>query len=182
VPLASFCQPSFFQLRVYRVLHAARVLCGPRLPGVGIAVSTISARSVIDQSVCWLIPAAIAGFKLRHYQYATVPSDRATGLKDCVLAEMIGPIRLPVYLRIVEAVVDGDGRGRRSSRRTRHFADNLHLGGAFQDNRVVPYEGLKADSLSALQRRDLIDLVEKYLAVLPEGPLRTRIAEVERHL
>ena len=29
----------------------------------------------------------------------------------------------------------------------RHFADNLHLGGAFQDNRVVPYEGLKGDAL-----------------------------------
>jgi hypothetical protein len=64
----------------------------------------------------------------------------------------------------------------------RHFADNLHLGGAFQDNRIVPYEGLKGDVLSALQRRDLMDLVEKYLAVLPEGPRRARIAEVERHL
>ena len=31
----------------------------------------------------------------------------------------------------------------------RHFADNLHLGGAFHDNRVVPYEGLKGDALSA---------------------------------
>ena len=28
----------------------------------------------------------------------------------------------------------------------RHFADNLHLGGAFQDNRIVPYEGLKGAS------------------------------------
>src|ERR1700734_3643253 len=56
----------------------------------------------------------------------------------------------------------------------RHFADNLHLGGAFQDNRIVPYEGLKADGLSVLQRRDLMDLVEKYLAVLPEGPRRAR--------
>jgi hypothetical protein len=64
----------------------------------------------------------------------------------------------------------------------RHFADNLHLGGAFQDNRVVPYEGLKGDALNATQRRDLMDLVEKYLAVLPEGPRRARIAEVERHL
>ena len=27
----------------------------------------------------------------------------------------------------------------------RHFADNLHLGGAFQDNRIVPYEGLKGE-------------------------------------
>jgi hypothetical protein len=64
----------------------------------------------------------------------------------------------------------------------RHFADNLHLGGAFQDNRVVPYEGLTGDSLSALQRRDLMDLVEKYLAVLPAGPRNARLAEVERHL
>jgi len=64
----------------------------------------------------------------------------------------------------------------------RHFADNLHLGGAFHDNRVVPYEGLKGDALSATQRRDLMDLVEKYLAVLPDGPRAARIAEVERHL
>ena len=63
----------------------------------------------------------------------------------------------------------------------RHFADNLHLGGAFHDNRVVPYEGLKGDALSALQWRNLMDLVEKYLAVLPEGPRQARIAEVERH-
>jgi hypothetical protein len=64
----------------------------------------------------------------------------------------------------------------------RHFADNLHLGGAFQDNRVVPYEGLTGDALSATQRRDLMDLIGKYLAVLPDGPRRARIAEVERHL
>jgi hypothetical protein len=64
----------------------------------------------------------------------------------------------------------------------RHFADNLHLGGAFHDNRIVPYEGLKGNALSALQRRDLMDLVEKYLAVLPDGPRQARIAEVERHL
>ena len=64
----------------------------------------------------------------------------------------------------------------------RHFADNLHLGGAFQDNRIVPYEGLKGSELSALQRRDLMDLVDKYLAALPDGPRRARIAEVERHL
>jgi hypothetical protein len=64
----------------------------------------------------------------------------------------------------------------------RHFADNLHLGGAFQDNRIVPYEGLTGSDLTALQRRDLMDLVEKYLAVLPEGPRKARLAEVERHL
>jgi hypothetical protein len=64
----------------------------------------------------------------------------------------------------------------------RHFADNLHLGGAYQDNRVVPYEGLRASGLSALQRRDLMDLVAAYVAPLPSGPLAARLAEVERHL
>jgi hypothetical protein len=63
----------------------------------------------------------------------------------------------------------------------RHFADNLHLGGAFHDNRVVPYEGLRGNELSALQWRNLMDLVEKYLAVLPPGPRNARVAEVERH-
>lgn len=64
----------------------------------------------------------------------------------------------------------------------RHFADNLHLGGAFHDNRIVPYEGLPGSDLTALQRRNLLDLVEKYLRPLPPGPLAARMAEVERHL
>ncbi len=64
----------------------------------------------------------------------------------------------------------------------RHFADNLHLGGAYQDNRIVPYEGLRASELSVLQRRDLMDLVAAYVAPLPSGPLAARLAEVERHL
>jgi hypothetical protein len=64
----------------------------------------------------------------------------------------------------------------------RHFADNLHLGGAFQDNRIVPYEGLKAGDLGAAQRRDLLDLAARYLAPLPPGPLAARLVEIERHL
>jgi Protein of unknown function (DUF3500) len=78
---------------------------------------------------------------------------------------------------VAHAMVGGDlppGR--------RHFADNLHLGGAFQDNRIVPYEGLRASEFSAQQRRDLIDLVAAYIAPLPPGPLAGRLAEVERHL
>jgi hypothetical protein len=64
----------------------------------------------------------------------------------------------------------------------RHFADNLHLGGAYQDNRIVPYEGLRVAEMSALQRRDLLDLVAAYVAPLPPGPLAARLNEVERHL
>jgi hypothetical protein len=64
----------------------------------------------------------------------------------------------------------------------RHFADNLHLGGAYQDNRIVPYQGLSASELSALQRRNLIDLIAAYVAPLPPGPLAARLDEVDRHL
>jgi len=63
----------------------------------------------------------------------------------------------------------------------RHFADNLHLGGAHQDNRIVPYEGLRGSALSALQRRDLLDLVAAYIAPLPPGPYAARMEEIERH-
>lgn len=64
----------------------------------------------------------------------------------------------------------------------RHFADNLHLGGAYQDNRIVPYEGLSAADFTRVQRRDLMDLVDAYLVTLPDGPRAARIGEVERHL
>lgn len=64
----------------------------------------------------------------------------------------------------------------------RHFADNLHLGGAFQDNRVVPYEGLNAADMTATQRHALMQLVSLHLSGLPEGPLRSRLNEIERHL
>jgi len=64
----------------------------------------------------------------------------------------------------------------------RHFADNLQLGGACQDNRIVPLEGLPGTELSAAQRQALLDLVADYLAPLPAGPHAARMAQVERHL
>jgi Protein of unknown function (DUF3500) len=64
----------------------------------------------------------------------------------------------------------------------RHFADNLHLGGAFQDNRAVPYEGINAGAMSPAQRGVLMQLVRLFLSALPEGPLASRLIEVERHL
>ncbi len=64
----------------------------------------------------------------------------------------------------------------------RHFADNLHLGGAHQDNRIIPYEGLQGSALSMVQRRELLDLIALYVAPLPAGPRTARMAEIERHL
>jgi hypothetical protein len=64
----------------------------------------------------------------------------------------------------------------------RHFADNLHLAGAHQDNRVIPHEGITAADMSAVQRRNLLDLVGRYIAPLPPEPEKQRMAEIERHL
>ena len=64
----------------------------------------------------------------------------------------------------------------------RHPADQLHLGGAFQDNRVVPYEGALVKHFTQDQRRRLLNLVNAYVEPLPEGPLKARMEEVERHL
>jgi hypothetical protein len=64
----------------------------------------------------------------------------------------------------------------------RHFADNLHLGGAHQDNRIIPREGVQGAALSAAQRRRLLDLVALYVAPLPAGPRAARMGEIERHL
>ena len=64
----------------------------------------------------------------------------------------------------------------------RHFADNLHLAGAHQDNRIIPYEGIKAAEFTALQRRNLIDLIGRYVAPLPAVPQKLRMEEIERHL
>ena len=44
-----------------------------------------------------------------------------------------------------------------------HFADHLMLAGAFQDNRVVPYEGISAAEFSAGQLEWLMLLIDVYI-------------------
>ncbi len=62
------------------------------------------------------------------------------------------------------------------------IGDELHLAGAFQDNRVIPYEGVCAADWSSALQRQLLALMESYLRYLPAEPLRARMAEIERHL
>lgn len=63
-----------------------------------------------------------------------------------------------------------------------HRADHLTLLGAYQDNRIVPYEGLPASEMTAEQRRRLLELVGRFVEPLPPGPLAARMDEVERRL
>jgi hypothetical protein len=63
-----------------------------------------------------------------------------------------------------------------------HPDDGRQRGGAFQDNRVVPYEGVPAAALDAAQRRHLLDLAEVFIANMPGGPADARMREIEQHI
>ncbi len=63
-----------------------------------------------------------------------------------------------------------------------HFADHLMLAGAFQDNRVVPNEGICAAEFSLAQTQQFMQLVDVYIDPLPELPRAQRREEIERHL
>ena len=63
-----------------------------------------------------------------------------------------------------------------------HPGDERHLGGAFQDNRVIPYEGIAVSQFSKLQTRQLLDIVQAFICYLPDGPLAAKMAQVEASL
>jgi len=63
-----------------------------------------------------------------------------------------------------------------------HPGDERHLAGAFQDNRVIPLEGVCVQDLSTQARELVLGLVTDYLTLLPEGPRAARLREVEEHL
>jgi Protein of unknown function (DUF3500) len=64
----------------------------------------------------------------------------------------------------------------------RQVPDQLHLAGAFQDNRIIPYEGVPACAFSPLQRRHLLQLIAAYVEPMPAGPVTATLHEIERHL
>src|SRR5262249_8372973 len=44
-----------------------------------------------------------------------------------------------------------------------HPADQRHLGGAFHDNRIIPYEGVRGADMPAAQRAQLLDLCSSFI-------------------
>jgi Protein of unknown function (DUF3500) len=60
--------------------------------------------------------------------------------------------------------------------------DGRHLGGAGQDNRVIRYAGLPADSMTPGQQDLVIRLVASFTSRMPDGPAAAKLAEVRRHL
>jgi hypothetical protein len=63
-----------------------------------------------------------------------------------------------------------------------HPLDERHLAGAFADNRVVPYEGVRVAELEPGSQDLVLRIVDDFLALLPDGPRRARLREVTRYL
>ena len=60
--------------------------------------------------------------------------------------------------------------------------DGQMMAGAFQDNRRLDYEGLRADDMTDGQRRLLRDLLHTYVGQIRDGHAEVKMAEVEAHL
>jgi hypothetical protein len=59
-----------------------------------------------------------------------------------------------------------------------HPGDERHLGGCFQDNRVIPLEGIRVTELSPADQDRATELVAAFLDHLPPGVLAARLREV----
>ncbi|MCZ2839400.1 DUF3500 domain-containing protein [Modestobacter sp. VKM Ac-2985] len=63
-----------------------------------------------------------------------------------------------------------------------HPGDERHLAGAFQDNRVIPVEGVPVAEMPPEAQRLVLAIAEQFLGLLPEGPRRARLREVTEQL
>jgi hypothetical protein len=61
-------------------------------------------------------------------------------------------------------------------------ADLRGLGGAHQDNRTVPFEGISASSLSSSQRADLLAIIGIFNEILPAASKALFLKRIEAHL
>ena len=63
-----------------------------------------------------------------------------------------------------------------------HPGDERHLAGAFQDNRVIPVEGIRVVDMPVEGQQAARQIAETFVRVLPEGPRAARMREIEAHL
>jgi hypothetical protein len=63
-----------------------------------------------------------------------------------------------------------------------HPGDERHLAGAFQDNRVIPVEGIRVAEMPAEAQQHALAIAETFVELLPEGPRAARLREITDHL
>ena len=59
--------------------------------------------------------------------------------------------------------------------------DQRHLCGAFRDNRVVPYEGIKVSQMQSFQQDLVLGIVEQFVLYLPQQARDMRKDQVREH-
>src|SRR6478752_8088327 len=62
-----------------------------------------------------------------------------------------------------------------------HPGDERTLAGCFQDNRVIPYEGIALSDMPVEARNLVREMVRDALGYLPAGPLAARLREFDEH-
>jgi len=63
-----------------------------------------------------------------------------------------------------------------------HPGDERHLAGAFQDNRIIPPEGIRVADMPANAQRAALAITESFVSLLPEGPRQARMREIREWL
>ena len=63
-----------------------------------------------------------------------------------------------------------------------HPGDERHLAGAFQDNRVIPVEGIAVADMPAAAKDLVLAIAEQFVMPLPAGPRAARLREIEEFL
>ncbi len=63
-----------------------------------------------------------------------------------------------------------------------HPGDERHLAGAFQDNRVIPFEGVRVAEMPTEAQQHALAIAESFVRLLPEGPRAARLREIAAHL
>lgn len=59
--------------------------------------------------------------------------------------------------------------------------DQRHVCGAFRDNRIVPYEGVKVSSMTPEQQQLILDIAEEFLLYHPERTRQRRKEQIKEH-
>ncbi|MFJ2620293.1 DUF3500 domain-containing protein [Glutamicibacter sp. NPDC087344] len=97
--------------------------------------------------------------------------DLATELMAALPAELRGAATL--YKQIVDPAMP-EGRV--------HPGDERHLAGAFQDNRVIPFEGIRVADMESEAQNLVFAILDEFISPLPSGPRAARLRELREHL
>ncbi|KAH6950287.1 hypothetical protein BKA56DRAFT_606726 [Ilyonectria sp. MPI-CAGE-AT-0026] len=63
-----------------------------------------------------------------------------------------------------------------------HPADQRHMAGAFQDNRMIPYEGVPVTDMTEEQQEMVVAIAAAFVVLLPAKPFEFRVKQIRAFL